>query len=145
MFKKILVPTDGSALSIRASNAAIAFAQANGSSIVAIAVAEIYPYPLIPEGGIVPDLTGYEDTIRMSARQQVDSVTANAVAAGVSCKSLTVQGFSPHEEILAAAREHDCDLIWMASHGRKGMDRLLMGSETQRVLAHATVPVLVFR
>jgi nucleotide-binding universal stress UspA family protein len=75
----------------------------------------------------------------------MQKLQAMASAAGVICEVLSTRGVHPYEEIITTAESKGCDLIWMASHGRKGLDKLLLGSETQRVLAHARIPVLVYR
>ena len=144
MFKKILVPTDGSPLSDNAAKAAIAFAAAAGASVVAFAVAEAYPYPVGMEGGVVPDLSGYEDALRETAERHVKQVATAAATAGVPCESVIVIGYSAGLEIVDAAKAQGCDLIWMASHGRSGLERMFMGSQTKKVLAASGVPVLVY-
>jgi nucleotide-binding universal stress UspA family protein len=144
MFKKILVPTDGSALSEDAGRAAVEFAAATGAALVSFAVAESYPYPLGMEGGVVPDLSGYEDALRESAERHVKQIADIAGAAGVACQTLVVVGYSPATDIVEASKSQACDLIWMGSHGRTGMERMFMGSQTKKVLAHAGIPVLVY-
>lgn len=145
MFKKILVPTDGSELSDKAVVAAIGFAKSAGASIVALSVAEPYPYSPVGETAFVPDLAEYEQKAMDAAREVVDKVAAQAAEAGVACETHTGQSFNPYEEIVRVAEKSGCDVIFMASHGRKGLNRLFVGSETQKVLAHTTLPVLVFR
>lgn len=144
MYKKILVPTDGSDLSAQAVAAAIDFARASGASIVALSVVE--PYPLVAaEGAMVIDV-GVEMTQRRQiALDNVDKVAQAAKAAGVACSVATAYSALPHEEIINAATVNQCDLIFMASHGRHGLSRLLAGSVTQKVLAGTTIPVLVLR
>ncbi|WP_151445634.1 universal stress protein [Lacisediminimonas profundi] len=144
MFKKILVPTDGSQLSERAIEAAVSFASETGASLVAIGVAEAYPFPLGAEGGVVPDMSSFEASLREAAEKHVQHVAELAATKNVSCKTTVVTGFSAADEIVNAVGEFGCDLIWMASHGRTGMQRMLMGSQTQKVLAHAVAPVLVY-
>lgn len=145
MYKKILVPTDGSELSDEAAAAAINFAKLCHAEIVALSVAE--PYPLMPaaEGAMVVD-TGFEaDTLLGMARENADKVAADARAAGLKCTALTVFSVVPHEEIIRTANEQGCDLIFMASHGRRGLSKLLAGSVTQNVLAYSSIPVMVLR
>lgn len=144
MFKKILVPTDGSPLSNEAADAAVAFAKETGASLAALAVAELYPYPIGGEGGVVPDMSGFEAAARETAEQHVRHVAERAAANGVTCTTSVVSGMTAADEIVNAAGELGCDLIWMASHGRTGMARMLMGSQTQKVLAHGVTPVMVF-
>jgi len=145
MYKRILVPTDGSELAEQATSAAIEFARLSGADIVALSVAE--PYPLMPatEGGLVID-EGYETrALQEAALQYVDKVADAARRAGVHCITTTALSMVPHEEIIHAANEHQCDLIFMASHGRRGLSKLIAGSVTQGVLAHSSIPVLVLR
>ncbi len=145
MFRKILVATDGSPLSVAAASAAIEFATASGASIVGLSLAQLYPYMLMPEAGAMVDLSMYEEAQDQLAEQAVKKLDEQARAAGVSCITLTKRAVHPYEEIISSAQENKCDLIWMASHGRRGLDKLLLGSETQRVLAHSTIPVMVYR
>jgi nucleotide-binding universal stress UspA family protein len=145
MFQKILVPTDGSALSELAENAAIKLAKELGASIVAISVAEPVPITAVADGVVVVDIEAYEQQARALAQQHVERVANGATVVNVPCETVTALSFSPYEEIIEAAKTHHCDVILMASHGRKGLNKLLLGSETQKVLAHSTIPVLVFR
>ena len=145
MFKTILVPTDGSPLSDRAANAAVEFAQRTGGSVVGLSVAE--PYPCSPLSGdtFSDERSRYEDKGRDIAAEHVRKIAAAAKALGVPCKTVVAQSFSPSDEIVATAERMDCDAIFMATHGRKGLNKLFVGSETQKVLAHTTIPVMVFR
>lgn len=145
MFRTILVPTDGSELSDKPVTAAIEYAQALGSKIVALTVAEPYPFAPLYQSTNVSDATAYEDRTREAAQARVGRVTDAARAVGVECESVVAQSFSPSQEILAAAKKFGCDAIFMASHGRKGLNKLFLGSETQKVLAHTELPVMVFR
>lgn len=145
MFKKILVPTDGSPLSEKSAKAALEFAASQGASVVGLAVAELYPFMLMPEAGAMVDLSTYEELQDKSAQQAMDKLKAMAADAKVPCESISTRGVHPYEEIVNTATTKGCDLIWMASHGRKGIDKLLLGSETQRVLSHSTLPVMVYR
>lgn len=145
MFRKLLVPTDGSVLSEKSSKAALDFAAAIGASVVGLSVAQLYPFMLMPEAGAMIDLSAYEEIQDKTAQQAMHKLQTMARDAGVPCEVLSTRGVHPYEEIIATAENQGCDLIWMASHGRKGLDKLLLGSETQRVLAHAHIPVLVYR
>lgn len=145
MFRKLLIPTDGSALSEKSSKAALAFASATGASVVGLSVAQLYPFMLMPEAGAMVNLSAYEAIQDKTAQQAMQKLQAMASDAGVACQVLSTRGVHPYEEIITTAESKGCDLIWMASHGRKGLDKLLLGSETQRVLAHARIPVLVYR
>lgn len=145
MFQRILVPTDGSALAAEAADAAIAFAQALGAEIIALAIAYPKPVLLSSEGALAAGPDAGEDVLLEQARQHAGQVQAAADKAGVACTALTGYGYSPADEIVETARRRHCDLIFIASHGRRGLSRLIAGSVTQRVLAYAPVPVLVFR
>ena len=145
MFKKILVPTDGSPVSEKSARAAIDFAAATGAGVVALSVAQLYPYMLMPEAGAMVDLSAYEEAQDQTAQKHVDIIKKIAADANVTCEAIATRGVHPYEEILATASDKHCDVIWIASHGRRGLDKLLLGSETQRVLAHATIPIFVYR
>lgn len=145
MFRKILVPTDGSALSQRAVAAVIEFARATGAQLIGLSVAEQVTYPILPEAGTAEFIVSLEESTRAYGQRQVEQIAQAAAAAGVVCETMVVQGITAHEEILNAARDRGCDLIWMASHGRRGLDRLLLGSQTQKVLSYSGIPVLVYR
>jgi nucleotide-binding universal stress UspA family protein len=145
MYDRILVPTDGSDVSAAAEQAAIAFARANGSEVVVLAVGQ----PQLPiassEAAMAVD-PGLDDAVLLAtAKEHAHNVASAAEAAGVRCTSLAVLDYSPADAILATADSHGCDLIFMASHGRRGLSRLLAGSVTQKVLADAHVPVMVMR
>lgn len=145
MFKTILVPTDGSPLADKAIKAAIEFAQSNGGKIVGLSVAEPYPYAPLTDGTVTVDAHSYEAKMREMAQTHVQKIADAAQAANVPCETCVRQSFSPYEEIISVANEYHCEIIFMSSHGRKGLSRLFVGSETQKVLAHSTIPVLVFR
>jgi nucleotide-binding universal stress UspA family protein len=145
MFKTILVPTDGSTLSDKAIAAAVEFAKLAGSKIVGLSVAEPYPFAPLYQNSGAADTTIYEEKMRESAQLHVQKIADAAKNAGVTYEAVIKQSFSPYEEIIATAKKFDCDVIFMASHGRKGLNRLFLGSETQKVLAHSSLPVLVFR
>jgi nucleotide-binding universal stress UspA family protein len=145
MYKKILVPTDGSDLSALAVTAAIDFARSNGGEIVAFSAAE--PYPVMPmvEGAMVLDPGVDTEVLLNLARSNVEQVALIAEEAGVPCTPATAFAVPAYEGIIKAATDHDCDLIFMASHGRHGLSKLLAGSVTQDVLAYSSLPVMVLR
>ena len=145
MFNTILLPTDGSELSDKAMHAAIDFAQINHSRIVALSVREPYPFSPLMEGGAMVDASLFDEDMRARTLMNVQKVAAAAASKGIACVTQIAESGNPHEEIIRVALEHGCDIIFMASHGRKGLSRLFVGSETQKVLAHSTIPVLVFR
>jgi nucleotide-binding universal stress UspA family protein len=145
MYKKILVPTDGSDLSALAVSAAIDFARSNGGEIVAFSAAE--PYPVLPmvEGAMVLDPGVDTEVLLKIARENVEKVALGAEQAGVPCTTATAFAVPAYEAIIKAAADHRCDLIFMASHGRHGLSKLLAGSVTQDVLVHSSLPVMVLR
>ena len=145
MFNKILVPTDGSELSEKAIRAAVDFAKSNGGTLVGISVTEPFPYSPLMEGGAVVDARAQEEAMHTHTEENVRKIAEEAAKKGVPCVTHVAESFNPYEEIIRAAQQFNCDIIFMASHGRKGLSRLFVGSETQKVLAHSTVPVLVFR
>lgn len=145
MFKTILVPTDGSELSGKAVEKAVEFARLHGSKLIGLSVAEPYPFTTLYEGGVVYDPQQFEGKMRELAEQHVRAVADAAKQAGVACETVTAQSFNPYEEIIDTAKKYQCDAIFMASHGRRGLNRLFLGSETQKVLAHSDIPVLVLR
>ena len=144
MYTRILVPTDGSEISPKAVQTAIGLAKLTGAELFTIAVKDPFPYSAISEMQPVPPQEFYDAQERIAA-EHVKAVTAAAVAAGVTCTGHTVEALHPWEAILDHARTQGCDLIVMASHGRRGVQALLLGSETQKVLTHGTLPVLVVR
>lgn len=145
MFKTILVPTDGSPLTDKAIRAALEIARLADGKIIALSVAEPYPFTPLSEGAFTPDADIYEGKMRDRAQLHVQKIADAAKTAHVPCETSIALSFSPYEEIVKAAGKFNCDVIFMASHGRKGLNRLFVGSETQKVLAHSTIPVMVFR
>jgi len=144
MFKRILVPTDGSEITGKAVATALDLAKTGGGQLFAISVKEPFPYSAISEMQPVPPQEFYDAQERIAAAR-VKSVVDAAKAAGVSCNGHTVEALHAWEAILDHAKSQQCDLIVMASHGRRGVAALLLGSETQRVLIHSTLPVLIVK
>ena len=144
MFKRILVPTDGSEITAKAINTAIDLAQAGSGQMFVVSVKEPFPYSAISEMQPVPPQEFYDAQERIAAGR-VKAVVDAAKAAGVTCNGHTVEALHPWEAILDHAKAQQCDLIVMASHGRRGVAALLLGSETQRVLIHSTLPVLIVK
>ena len=145
MFNTMLVPTDGSPLSDKAIAVAIEFAREGKRRIIAISVAEPYMFSMLDSNDDSSSATLYEEKTQQRALLNVQKVLDAAKAAEVECKSHVTRSFSPYDEIIKAANEFKCDIIVMASHGRKGLNKLFLGSETQKVLAHSSIPVLVIR
>ena len=147
MYQRILVATDGSTLSKKAVRSAINLAAAVGADLVALYVVPRYPVSYF-EGGVaipVQDIARTEKQWSDKGQAVVDAVQQLAQADDVKTKAVVTQSDFVAESIMATAKKYKCDLIVMASHGRKGIKRVLLGSETQHVLTHSTVPVLVLR
>ena len=144
MYKRILVPTDGSDITAKAVATAIGLARQTGASLTTLCVKEPFPYSAISEMQPVPPQEFYDAQERIAA-ERVQAVMAQAQAAGLACEGSTVEALHPWEAILDLAKTKGCDLIVMASHGRRGMAALLIGSETSRVLTHSPLPVLVVK
>jgi nucleotide-binding universal stress UspA family protein len=145
VFKHILLPTDGSLLAQAATDKAIEFARQTGARLTAVHVMpELHLFTYEP--GVTESV---HDQIRkdreLHSQQVLGDVAERALAAGVPCETLLLTSDYVDEAIIAAARSQQCDLIAMASHGRKGITGLLLGSVTQKVLTHSAIPVLVFR
>ena len=147
MFKRILVATDGSPLSRKAVTSAIAMAAQHGAELVAVTVVPRYPTNYFDGAAVFTpeDIGRIEKQWSDAANTSLDAVAREAEASGVRVRTATVSADLVADAIIAAAQKHDCDLIVMASHGRQGLKRLLLGSETQHVLTHSELPVLVLR
>lgn len=147
MFQRILVPTDGSELSLESAKAAVSLAKENGAALVALNVQPIYRPPMVAElpAADIYSQEEYEAEARKAGGKALAEVLALAGAASVPCKSWIELEVNPWEAIIKVARVEGCDLIFMASHGRRGVAGLLLGSETQKVLTHCKIPVLVHR
>ena len=147
MFKHILVPTDGSKLSLKALDLAASLASATGAQVSALHVAPSFPTMVGGDGYMVAPITPKEWDIsidKLSTRIS-DLVEKRAKANAVKVQFLSVTVDEPYVGIINVAKRKKCDLIVMASHGRKGISALLLGSETTKVLTHCKVPVLVCR
>jgi len=144
MFDRILVPVDGSSTALRGVDKAIALAQAFGGRIDLVNVVDAYPFV-----GVGADYTFAQDEYMTAATASSNEALARAeasvTAAGLQCGRRILEGHLVHEGILEAAKALGSDLIIMGSHGRHGFEKLLLGSTTQRVLSHTTLPVLVVR
>ncbi len=147
MFKHILVPTDGSPLSDTAVTHSIAFARETGARLTFFYSQPDFPMPIYGEGALIDPTTPeqFAQSAEQEARRILDRAKAEAEAANVVADTDTQVSETPYEAIIAAADRHGCDLIFMASHGRRGIAGLILGSETQRVLTHSKTPVLVYR
>jgi len=147
MFKHILVPTDGSTLSLRAAKNAVRFAKAHGARITAFyAAPEYHPNiagDYIPANFVPP--SAFEKQIQKTADKYLDQIKKLAAVGDIPCSGSYASSDSPYQAIIKAAKANKCDLIFMASHGRSGIAGLLIGSETNKVLTHCKLPVLVYR
>jgi nucleotide-binding universal stress UspA family protein len=145
MYKHILLPTDGSALSESAIASGVELAKTLGASVTGFHV--IAPYhALTGEMDMLIDTkAGYQKAAQVRSEKYLASLSAIAKQAGVTCDCISEESARPYEAIIAAAGKRDCDLIVMASHGRSGVRALLLGSETIKVLTHSKIPVLVLR
>jgi nucleotide-binding universal stress UspA family protein len=145
MFKQILLPTDGSDLSERAVLAGISFAKDLGAQVVGLTVVPDF-HTFTANTEMLEDTK--EEFIAATAQRAakyLSFVSEASRSAGVACAVVQVTSDDPYEAILQTAKERKCDLIIMASHGRKGIKGVLLGSETQKVLVHSDIPVLVYR
>jgi nucleotide-binding universal stress UspA family protein len=145
MYRHLLVATDGSKLSAKAVTHAIGLAQALGAKLTAFYASPDYPTPVAVEGLVYTPMTLKEYTAlcKKGADEILRPISLKAQAAGVEFSSAHVIAAVSWEAILAAARRNKCDAIVMASHGRRGVSALLLGSETQKVLTHTKLPVIV--
>ena len=144
MYKRILVPTDGSEITQRAVSAAVGLAQTLGAEIFTLCVKEPFPYGAVAEMQPTPPQEFFDAQERTAARH-VRAVVEACEAAGVACHGQTVEGLQPWEAIVDHAARERCDLIVMGSHGRSGLASLFLGSESRDVLSHSKVPVLLVR
>ena len=141
---RILVATDGSTLSEKAVTVAVDLAKAVGAELVAFTAVPLYPYAGIGESSAIAG-GEYDGRAGAEASARLAVVERRATQAGVACHTSMLEDDAPHRAIVAAADKHACGLIVMASHGRRGLNAVLLGSETQKVLTHSTIPVMVYR
>jgi nucleotide-binding universal stress UspA family protein len=147
MFKRILLPTDGSDLSKKAVKKGIEFAKSIGATVVGFFSPEDYRALMYSEY-IPPSLLSqeeFEENARKAAEKNLAFVEKTAGAAGVKYEGFFLTSIAPWEAIIEAAKKKKCDCIFMASHGRTGLGALVLGSQTTKVLTHSKVPVLVYR
>jgi nucleotide-binding universal stress UspA family protein len=147
VFKKILIPTDGSALSKRAVRAGVDMAKRLGARVIGLYAAEpatpLVYRDALPVGYMPPDQ--HAALIEAATQRHLGDIEKAAQEAGVKVECLSVTSDYPADAIVEAAQKHKCDLIFMASHGHRGLTSVLLGSQTQKVLAHSRIPVLVYR
>jgi len=147
MYKHILLPTDGSTLSLKAVKQGLRFAKSIGAAVTAVYSSPGVPIEFFEYGAAVPEsvLQAEERRIRQLAERYLAAVAKLAKAAEVRCDCVVVEQRVPYQAIIETAKKRRCDLIFMASHGRRGIKGLLLGSETTKVLTHSKIPVLVCR
>lgn len=148
MYKHILAPTDGSKLSLKAVKTAATLAKTLGAKLMGVYVIPPYVPPVYGEAVIyMPEMTPrrYKEITRRHADEALAALESEAKSAGVTCKTVTVTADQAWDGIVRTAHSKSCDLIVMASHGRRGLSGLLLGSETTKVLTHSKIPVLVCR
>lgn len=148
-YKHIMLPVDGSEPSRKAEKECIAFAKSIGAKVTAIHVVSHFhlhfqPWAT-PKSVHTKIEKAHEEEATEIAQKMISALTKRAKADGVECDGLVVVGDHPYEEIINNAENRKCDLIMMASHGRRGFDAVLLGSETVKVLTHTKIPVLVVR
>lgn len=147
MYQRILVTTDGSVLSAKAVESALTLAALCGATLLALKVVPRYPSAWL-EGALPMEksqVAKVQAQWLATAQSEVDTILNAGACQGVLVKALVAQSDLVAEAVISAAKKHRCDLIVMASHGRKGIKRLLLGSETQQVLTHSHIPVLIIR
>lgn len=144
MFRKILVPTDGSELSAKAIAGAVEMAKRMGAKLVGMTAVEPYSFSTVAE--YRPEsLENYEARVKAAAQDRLQKLESAARAANVEVETSVARTFSPYDAIIETAQRTGCDAIVMASHGRRGLNAVLLGSETQKVLTHSKIPVMVYR
>lgn len=147
MFKHLLVPTDGSELSQATVTKAVSFAKDANARITFFYAQPDFPMPIYGEGALIDPTTPeqFAESAREEASRILNAAAAQADEEGVTSDTDTTVNEVPYEAIIDAAERHECDLIFMASHGRRGITALLLGSEAQSVLTHSKIPVLIYR
>jgi nucleotide-binding universal stress UspA family protein len=147
MFKHIFVPTDGSELSRATVSRAVTFAKEAGARVTAFFAKPEYPIAYFGEGALIDPTTPekFAELADQQATEYLGEVQRLCAEAGVECSTISATSDVPYEAIIEAAEKAECDLIFMASHGRRGFSGFLLGSETNKVLTHSRIPVLVYR
>ena len=145
MFKHILIPTDGSELSKMAVRQAVQFAKEINAKVTGLTVTVPYHYCAVDAVQLSDTPDQYAIDVKSMADKNLSFIKEEASKAGVSCELMQRSNEHPYEEIVKTAQDCMCDVIFLASHGRRGMSGILLGSETQKVLTHSKIPVLVYR
>jgi nucleotide-binding universal stress UspA family protein len=146
MFCNVLVPTDGSDLSKLTIDKAIGFARESGARLTFVYVKPAFPFLLHPEASLIDAIapTNLEQEAHRYAQEVIDLAVTAARQAGVDAEGIEVESGAPYRGIVDVAARRGCDLIFMASHGRKGIGAKLLGSEAHKVLTHTQIPLLVY-
>ena len=145
MYRHILIPTDGSALSAKAVDHGIAFAKSLDAKLTVLTTTEPF-HVFSTDPKVVTDTEPlYRKHAAEFAAKTLDAAAKAAKAAGVPCETIHLEECFPYEAIIKTANAKHCDLILMASHGRRGLSAIVLGSETMKVLTHSKIPVLVYR
>jgi len=147
MFRNVLIPTDGSAVATKAVRAGIRFAKETGARVTGYYAFDTLKANVNYGGYMVNEkvVAEIDKRARQVGQRYLDAMAKLAKSARVRFQSVCDKTGSPHDGIITAARKKKCDVIFMASHGRSGLSRLVMGSVTQKVLTHSKIPVLVYR
>lgn len=148
MYKHLLLPTDGSKLAGRAIVHGIGLARSLGARITLLSV--VPEFRMITDESFAVPMSAqlksrYEKETKARAEKMLQAVTRKAAAAGLKAETVVIASDLPYQQIIAVAKKRKCDLVVMASHGRRGLTGLLLGSETVKVLTHSKIPVLVVR
>jgi len=145
MFTHILLPSDGSELSAAAISHGLNLAKKLGARVTAFHARPPFHVFSTRTEMVEDTREQFERDAKLHAKEVLDGIAKRAAEAGVPCDTEAAVSDHPYEAIIAAALKNGCDLIVMASHGRRGVQALLLGSETQKVLTHSRIPVLVSR
>jgi nucleotide-binding universal stress UspA family protein len=145
LYKHLLIPTDGSDLAAKAVEHGVAFAKEIGARITALTVTEPFAVFALAPSQLEYSRAEYTKQAQAFAEQALSAVADAARSAGVACETLRIEREHVYEAIIDTATANGCDLILMASHGRRGMSAVVLGSETVKVLTHSKIPVLVYR
>ena len=147
MYKHILVPVDGTTLSLKALDTAAGLAKAMGAKVTAVTVSPVYPTIIAGDGYMVEPISpkDWEKSVAKHSDHVESNAAKRAAAKGLEISFVTAAADQPYTGIIETAKKKKCDLIVMASHGRRGISALLLGSETTKVLTHSKIPVLVCR
>ena len=147
MYRHILIPTDGSELAEHAVTNGLVLAKSLGAKVSVIVIEESFDWLSVSEmtgRQISEESAKHAEQIKKHATSVLNRAANAAKQAGVSCDTIQVENEQPYQAIIAAAKDEGCDLIVMASHGRSGLSGVLLGSVTNKVLAHTKTPVLVY-